>query len=82
MIDRNRSLPCQYQVTVGHLRVTVGGASLDEVIEQARRALCVEMPRLYDVIRGLDVSRFQVVPLVHHPVSPWSGHPATEPPRS
>lgn len=75
MIDRNRSLPCQYQVTVGHFRVTVGGGSREDAIQQARRALCVEMPRLYDVIRALDVSRFQVVPLVHQPASPWNIQP-------
>lgn len=72
MIDRNRSLPCQYQVTVGHLRVTVGGTSRDDAIQQARRALCVELPRLYDVIRSLDSSRFQVVPLVHQPAERWN----------
>jgi hypothetical protein len=33
------------------------------------------MPRLYDVIRGLDVSRFQVIPLVHQPASPWKTQP-------
>jgi hypothetical protein len=64
MIDMNRSrLPCQFEVTVGHSRVTVTGVTREDAIQQARRALCVDMPRLYDVIRGLDVSRFQVVPL-------------------
>jgi hypothetical protein len=64
MIDINRSrLACQFEVTVGHSRVTVTGVTREDAIQQARRALCVEMPRLYDVIRGLDASRFQVVPL-------------------
>ncbi len=73
MIDLNRSrLPCQFEVSVGHSRVTVTGATREDVIQQARRALCVEMPRLYDVIRNLDPSRFHVVPL-NTPV--WDSSP-------
>ena len=70
MIDLNRSrTPCQFEVTLGHSRVTVTGLTREDAIQQARRALCVEMPRLYDVIRGLDDSRFHVVPLASPPIS-------------
>jgi hypothetical protein len=63
MIDLNRSrLPSQFEVTVGFARVTVTGVTREDAIQQARRALCREMPRLYDVIRNLDPSRFQVIP--------------------
>jgi hypothetical protein len=66
MIDLNRSLiPSQFLVTVGHTQVTVSGVTREDAIQQARRALCSELPRLYDVIRGLDASRFQVLPLPH-----------------
>jgi hypothetical protein len=65
MIDMNRSRdPQQFEVTVGFSRVMVTGVNRDDVIQQARRALCAQLPRLYDVIRGLDSSRFQVVPIV------------------
>jgi hypothetical protein len=61
MIDFDRaSLPCQFQVTVGHSRVTVTGVTREDAIQQARRALCLQLPRLFDVICGLDTSRFEV----------------------
>lgn len=64
MIDRNRSIqPQLFEVTVGYSRVTVTGVSRDDVIQQARRALCEQLPRLYDIIRTLDANRFQVVPI-------------------
>lgn len=62
MIDRPRTPESEtfYDVTLGHSRVRVMGHSLEEALQQARRALSVEMPRLYDVIHHLDAARFQI----------------------
>ena len=65
MIDIDRAKgPSQYDVVVGHQRVRVTGWSPEEAIGKARRALCAQLPRLYDVIRRLDKSRFEVVAVV------------------
>ena len=64
MIDMNRSkFPERFDVTVGYHRVRVEGTTREEVIHNARRALCSDLPRLYDVIRHLDASRFMVEPV-------------------
>ena len=61
MIDMNRSkFPDRYEVRVGFSRVCVEGRSPVEAVEQARRQLSLEMPRLYDVIYGLEAERFEV----------------------
>ena len=55
--------PIQYfRVKIGHHSVVVAGASAQDAIEQARRQLCDDMPRLWDVIRSLDDDRFDVAP--------------------
>jgi hypothetical protein len=56
-------VPQAYAVTVGFSRVQVVGLTRDDAIQQARRVLCSQLPRLYDVIRALDPCRFQVEPL-------------------
>jgi hypothetical protein len=43
--------------------VEVTGSSIGEAIEQARRTLCAQMPRLWDVVQALDWNRFDVRPL-------------------
>lgn len=50
----------RYEVIVGHARVTVTGASKDEAVLAARRRLCRDMPRMWDVIQSLDLQRFEV----------------------
>lgn len=50
----------RYSVRVGFAMVTVEGASRAEIIQAARRQLCLEMPRMWDVIQGLGEERFQV----------------------
>ena len=40
--------------------VCVEGASLEEAIREARRRFCLDMPRLWDLIQSIDVSRFRV----------------------
>jgi hypothetical protein len=49
-----------YLVRVGHWEIRVQAHSADEAIELARRHLSAELPRLYDVIRALTATRFQV----------------------
>lgn len=50
----------QYNVQVGHWRVQVPGRDSSDAIEHARRRLCEDMPRLWDVILKLHVDRFTV----------------------
>jgi len=50
----------KYEVIVGLARVHVTGASRIEAVEEARRRLCQDMPRMWDVIQSLDVQRFEV----------------------
>jgi len=59
--ENGKSLEQTYEVSVGHARVRVRGASLDEAIEQARTKLCVDLPRMWDVIQSLEISRFEVL---------------------
>jgi hypothetical protein len=49
-----------YRVRVGHWEVSVKAHDSEEAIAIARRQLSHELPRLYDVIRGLTANRFQV----------------------
>lgn len=61
MIDMNRNqFPDRYEVRVGLARVRVEGRTPNEAVEQARRQLSLDMPRLYDVIYGLAQERFEV----------------------
>jgi hypothetical protein len=49
-----------FRVRVGHWEVRVKAPDTDTAIDVARRQLSLELPRLYDVIRSLTTSRFQV----------------------
>jgi hypothetical protein len=49
-----------FRVRVGHWEVQVLAASADEAVETARRQMARELPRLYDVIRALTSTRFEV----------------------
>lgn len=61
MIEWNSQKPrLEYEVTVGHMQVTVRGATEQEAIQQARTELCRDLPRLWDVIHGLADHRFSV----------------------
>ncbi len=51
----------RFRVQVGHNSVEVESRSEQEAIEVARRRLCEELPRLWDVIQNMEPSRFQVV---------------------
>ena len=50
----------EYRVIVGHAAVNVFARSRDEAIQNARIRLCLEMPRMWDVINDLDPRSFQI----------------------
>ena len=62
MKDNQQSNVLKFDVRVGHAKVTVEGRTQGEAIEEARRRLCLEMPRMWDVIQSLDASKFEVAP--------------------
>jgi hypothetical protein len=49
-----------YLVRVGHWEVRLKAPDDGEAIRLARLQMARELPRLYDVIRALTVSRFEV----------------------
>lgn len=49
-----------YRVRLGHAEVRVQGESAQDAVRHARRQLCRDLPRLWDVIQSLDDNRFQV----------------------
>ena len=59
MTADNRTL-ITYRVRVCHHEFRVKAHDSAEAVLLARRQLARELPRLYDIIRGLEESRFQV----------------------
>jgi hypothetical protein len=59
MTTDNRTL-LTYRVRVGHHEFRVIAHDAAEAVEVTRRQLARELPRLYDVIRTLAETRFQV----------------------
>jgi len=53
----------QFRVDVGHSSVTVSGGSTREAVREAKRRLCADMPRMWDVISAMDARQFQVTRL-------------------
>lgn len=51
-----------YRIRVGHYEVRVEAHDQEEAVALARRQMAHELPRLYDVIRNLTTTRFQVEP--------------------
>ena len=49
-----------YRVQVGFWTVEVKAPSAETAIQEARRKIARELPRLYDVIRELASARFEV----------------------
>jgi hypothetical protein len=49
-----------FRVRVGHWEISLRARDADEAVQLARQTLARELPRLYDVIRALAASRFQV----------------------
>ena len=60
MLQRPELPQQDYRVIVGHMTVTVSATSQDDARFLARQKLCVEMPRLWDVIVDLDPRSFQI----------------------
>ena len=51
----------EYRVEIGHISLAIQCSSPEEAIRLARTRLCLELPRLWDIIRTMDASRFKVV---------------------
>ena len=49
-----------FRICVGHWEIRLKAHDAEEAVRLARRHLARELPRLYDVIRSLTISRFQV----------------------
>jgi len=49
-----------FLVKVGHSEVEVQGVDRDDAVRNARKLLSKEMPRLWDMIYTMDISKFQV----------------------
>jgi hypothetical protein len=49
-----------YHIRVGHWEICLQAHDPEEAIALARRQMARELPRLYDVIRTLTATRFQV----------------------
>jgi hypothetical protein len=61
MIRREFAIGQQmFRITVGHISLMVQAGSEIEAISSARRQLCADMPRLWDVIEDLGEERFCV----------------------
>jgi len=61
MIEWNSAAPkLDFDVRVGLMQVTVKGTNRLEAVENARKQLCKELPRMWDVIQGLAETRFEV----------------------
>ena len=59
MLNRQEPLKA-FRVRVGHWEVHVRAIDADSAVDTARRQMARELPRLYDVIRSLTTTRFQV----------------------
>ena len=51
---------CDYEVIVGHNRIRVRGRDRWDAVRQARNRLCVDHPRLWDVIQSLEIKCFEI----------------------
>jgi hypothetical protein len=51
-----------YSIRVGHYEIRLKAHDADEAITLARRQMARELPRLYDIIKSLTTTRFQVEP--------------------
>ena len=52
--------PAQFEVCVGFARVSVKGDTPEEIIQNARRQFCLEMPRMWDLFTNMPDQRFQI----------------------
>lgn len=66
MTSDHQPQPQNYEVSIGHATVLVKERGIPEAIAAARKLLCQELPRMWDVIHALDPQRFQVRLLTSH----------------
>ena len=59
----NTARQSSYLVEVGHYSVEVQSVSAADAIREARKQLCQQMPRLWDVIQSLRDDKFHVCPM-------------------
>ena len=50
----------QFRVQVGHEKIVVRGSDRAAALHEARRRLCLELPRMWDVIEKMEDSRFVI----------------------
>ncbi len=50
-----------YRVQLGHVQVDVDAADAQEALRHGRKRLCVEFPRLWDLIQSTPDARFTVL---------------------
>ena len=58
--DPNHQPKNMFHVRVGYATVTVVGTDRSDALQAARQRLCLEMPRMWDVIQSIDENRFEV----------------------
>lgn len=58
--ETNNDPPHRYLVQVGHNQVIVVCATAAEAVGRARKQLCSDFPRLWDVISKLSENKFKV----------------------
>ena len=56
----NDPRPAAFEVCVGFARVSVPGDTPEEVIANARRQFCLEMPRMWDLFTNMPDQRFKI----------------------
>lgn len=58
--NRKNSINRDYEVRIGHTRVRVQGRNDADALRQAKNRLCMEMPRLWDVIQAMEVNNIEI----------------------
>ena len=65
MSDPAKEIKKSFRVTVGFSEVVVRCATRQDAVRMARKELCQEVPRLWDVIQQLEDKQF-LVHTMHH----------------
>ena len=61
-MNNHETTSAVYRVKVGHMEIVVRARSVENAIAETRRQLVRDMPRLYDIIRSLESTKFEVRP--------------------
>ena len=65
MSDPVKDIKKIFRVKVGFSEVVVHCATRQDAVRMARKELCQEVPRMWDVIQQLDDKQFLVHPMHH-----------------